>query len=217
MFQQRPPRWIVTGATLLTFVAGWVNAIGLLGVFHEAITHVTGTLTRSALDLAHGHAAAALRALLVVASFAAGAVLAGVIVGSPEAKRGRRYTLALVCEALLLGGAWALFARGRASGEDLAAAAAGLQNGLVTTWSGAVLRTSHMTGLVTDLGLSVGHRLRGAAVPHHAALRLSMLAGFVAGGLAGAWAWDALGYAALAGPIALCLFAALAYQLTVDE
>lgn len=214
MFQQRAPHWIVVGAILLTCTAGWVNAIGLLGAFHEALTHVTGTVSHSALRLASGELAAAARALGVVASFAAGAVVAGVIIGSPEAKRGRRYTLALACEASLLAVAWWLFERGHPRGENLAAASAGLQNGLATTWSGAVLRTSHMTGVVTDLGLAIGYRLRRAHVRGRGTLQLAMLFGFFLGCTLGSLAWAAWGYSAFVGPIALCVFAATAYQIS---
>lgn len=40
------------------------------------------------------------------------------------------------------------------------AVACGMQNGMVTTWSGAVVRTTHFTGTITDTGLVIGHWLR---------------------------------------------------------
>merc|ERR1712129_339902 len=41
----------------------------------------------------------------------------------------------------------------------LAAGACGLQNGMVTMWTGAVVRTTHVTGLLTDVGLIIGRLL----------------------------------------------------------
>merc|ERR1719440_2672744 len=41
----------------------------------------------------------------------------------------------------------------------IAAAACGLQNGLATHWGGAVVRTTHVTGLFTDVGLVFGRLL----------------------------------------------------------
>jgi hypothetical protein len=35
----------------------------------------------------------------------------------------------------------------------------GLQNGMCTTFSGAVLRTTHMTGILTDIGILIGHAI----------------------------------------------------------
>jgi uncharacterized membrane protein YoaK (UPF0700 family) len=36
----------------------------------------------------------------------------------------------------------------------------GIQNALCTTWSGAVIRTTHFTGVITDTGLVIGHWIR---------------------------------------------------------
>merc|ERR1719401_1610209 len=38
----------------------------------------------------------------------------------------------------------------------LCAAACGLQNGMATSYSGAVIRTTHVTGIATDIGLICG-------------------------------------------------------------
>jgi uncharacterized membrane protein YoaK (UPF0700 family) len=46
----------------------------------------------------------------------------------------------------------------------LAALGCGLQNSLAAHYRGVVLRTTHVTGLVTDLGVSLGMRLRGHAI-----------------------------------------------------
>jgi uncharacterized membrane protein YoaK (UPF0700 family) len=42
-----------------------------------------------------------------------------------------------------------------------ASAACGLQNAMVSTYSGAIIRTTHITGTVTDLGAMIGQYLRG--------------------------------------------------------
>jgi uncharacterized membrane protein YoaK (UPF0700 family) len=211
MFQERTPLWIGVGGVLLTLIAGWVNAVGVLGAFHQALTHVTGTVTRAAISFGGGDLVGAGRAAAIVAAFVGGAVVAGVVVGSPEARRGASYSLALANEAALLGVAWLFLARGSIVGELAAAAAAGLQNGLVTTWSGAVLRTSHVTGIATDVGLAIGWSLRRRPLHGRFLLHTSLLGGFFAGGVVGSAAWSFFGWAAMAGPIALCLLAAGTY------
>jgi uncharacterized membrane protein YoaK (UPF0700 family) len=40
------------------------------------------------------------------------------------------------------------------------AIACGMQNAMTTRYSGAVLRTTHLTGMVTDVGLLIGHMAR---------------------------------------------------------
>ena len=94
--------------------------------------------------------------------------------------------------------------QGSTFGHFLASAACGLQNGMVSTYSGAVIRTTHVSGLFTDLGLMVGGRLRGHAVnARKAVLYLILIAGFILGGVVGAlafqrWRFDALAVPALA-------------------
>ena len=39
------PRWVEYGALLLAGLAGSVNAIGLLGFQHQAISHISGTMS----------------------------------------------------------------------------------------------------------------------------------------------------------------------------
>ena len=73
----------------------------------------------------------------------------------------------------------------------------GLQNAVITKISQARIRTTHVTGLVTDLGIELGRLLYGAEV---SAPKLRLLGGlllaFAVGGVAGAWAFKTLGYVA---------------------
>jgi uncharacterized membrane protein YoaK (UPF0700 family) len=87
----------------------------------------------------------------------------------------------------------------------------GLQNALITKVSRAEIRTTHVTGIVTDLGIELGRALYGmGGTPVHvnsAKLRLlgGLLLAFAVGGVAGAWAFKTIGYAAtlpLAGALA---------------
>ena len=60
------PRWIWTGAWALAFVGGFVNAVGLLGFEHQAVTHLTGTTTLLATSLASLDAPASLHFLAII-------------------------------------------------------------------------------------------------------------------------------------------------------
>ncbi len=42
----RLPRWVESGAFVLALIAGTINAIGLLGFEHQAVSHVSGTATQ---------------------------------------------------------------------------------------------------------------------------------------------------------------------------
>jgi len=85
--------------------------------------------------------------------FIVGAVLAGMIIPSVTMKLGQaRYEMVLFLVALMEMVCWWHELRY----PTMLAAAMGLQNAMVTSWSGAVLRTTHMTGTATDLGSSLG-------------------------------------------------------------
>lgn len=151
-------RWL---AGYLAFVGGYVNSSGfvLIGMF---TSHVTGNVGRLVNDAATAQYAAALAALSLVLSFFTGAFVGAVIIesrflGRPSA---RAYALALSTETVLL----LLFTvlsyatvsehpRVRDAEAAVLCAAMGLQNALVSRLSGAVVRTTHLTGVVTDLGI----------------------------------------------------------------
>ena len=61
-----------------------------------------------------------------------------------------------------------------AYGMYATACACGLQNAMVSTYSEAVVRTTHVSGMFTDLGIFLGHALRGLPVDSRR-LRLCLL------------------------------------------
>ena len=87
-------------------------------------------------------------------------MLSGMIVQQSTLKLGLRYGVTLVLESLLLFAAVPLLEHSNTAGVYLASVGMGLQNGIVSAYSGAVIRTIHVTGIFTDLGIYIGHLLR---------------------------------------------------------
>jgi uncharacterized membrane protein YoaK (UPF0700 family) len=213
VFQKLPP-WVETGAFWLTSIAGAVNAIGLMGFKHQAVSHLTGTTTLLSLSLVEQDWQDSGHLLLILLSFLLGAALSGAMLGDAVLRLGRRYGLALLTEAALLIAAMLCLLRGSDIGHLLASAACGLQNGMVSTYSGAAIRTTHVSGLFTDLGTMLGARLRGHRIDlRKAKLLLLLIAGFLAGGIVGAVAFEAWQFHALALPAAGAAWLALIYGL----
>jgi uncharacterized membrane protein YoaK (UPF0700 family) len=197
------PRWVEIGGFSLAMIAGAVNAIGLLGFEHQAVSHLTGTSTLLGLALVDGAMGASLHLFLILLSFLLGAALSGAITDNAVLHLGRRYSVALLLESLLLLLAMLALDRGSNSGHLLASAACGLQNGMVSTYSGAAVRTTHVSGLFTDLGTMLGARLRGHPLDRRkAVLYLLLIAGFIVGGSVGAVTFRAMGFHALLWPAA---------------
>ena len=210
----RLPTWVWIGAVALSCVAGMVNAIGFLGFEHQAVSHLTGSTTQLGIALAHadGRAVGHLWGLLI--AFSLGAMLSGLIIQDSALRLGRRYGIVLALESLLLLVAIPLFKQQQVWGALAAAMACGLQNALATTFSGAVVRTTHLSGMFTDLGIGLGHMLRGLPVPvRRLTLSGLIISGFLAGGVLGAWLFARWQYDALLAPALLTGLSGLGYVL----
>lgn len=211
------PRWVWVGAASLSTIAGLVNVVGFLGFEHQALSHLSGTTTQLGVALVQGEwrAVADLWGLLV--AFSLGATASGLIVQDATLYLGRRYGAALGLESLLLLAAIPFFKQHHILGPWLAAAACGIQNALATTYSGAVVRTTHLTGMFTDLGIGLGHLLRGMPLAFRR-LTLSglIITGFLVGGIIGAQLFRHFGYDALLLPAVLTGATSVGYVVYVS-
>lgn len=198
MLRHQTPSWIYLGGLTLATIAGAINAVGFLGQHHQALSHMTGTVTVLGYELARGGYDVALHAFSILAAFFLGCLVSGALIRQSSLRLGRRYGVALSIESGLLVLAVLFLRRGANMGDYLAATACGLQNAMVSTYSGSTMRTTHITGMVTDLGINCGHFLRGEEVDWfrfriYGVLLLGYFAGSVLGGLGySQWGYDTL-------------------------
>lgn len=209
---ERLATWVWVGAAALASVAGIVNVVGFLGFQQQAVTHLTGNTSLLGAALVGGDAGMAIGLAAMLAAFVAGAMLSGLIVQESTLRLGRRYGVALTIESLMLLAAIPLFRQQHLAGPILAAMACGLQNAMATTYSGALVRTSHVSGMFTDLGIMLGHALRGLPLGRRRlALCVLVITFFFLGGVAGALLFARIGYASLYLPAALTGCTGLGY------
>jgi len=208
------PRWVLIGGGVLAFIAGMVNAIGFLGFRHMAVTHMTGTTSLFGIAVAQGDGGEMLHLGGLLLSFVAGCTLSGFVIGDGVLRLGRRYGVALAIESILLFAAVPLLHERSDYGLWLASAACGLQNAMAGTFSGAVVRTSHVSGIVTDLGTFFGQWLRGLAVDmRRIRLHGVLFAGFLCGGIASVFAYTWWQERALLAPAALTGVVGVTYAM----
>ncbi|CAA9224353.1 MAG: hypothetical protein AVDCRST_MAG56-620 [uncultured Cytophagales bacterium] len=207
------PDWAWTAAWWLAFVAGMVNVVGLLSFQQQAITHLTGSTSLLAVAVTSLDGWAVLHFMGILGAFLAGTALSGLLIGGNATLRlRRRYGVGLLVESGLLLAAMPLLQEGNLGGIYLTGCASGLQNGMGSIYSSGLVRTTHLTGILTDLGLFLGHALRRVPVdPRRVRLCLLLISGFFAGGIAGTAAFSQLGPATLLIPATLTGGAALAY------
>jgi len=143
-----------------------VNSGGfvLIGSF---TSHVTGSIGRLGNDLATRDVDAGLFAALLVAAFFIGAFVASIVLESKFRAPYQAYGAVLLLEGLVLAAFVVVAGLSRATSArvlDAEAAmlcfAMGIQNSLVTRLSGTVVRTTHLTGVITDLGIEAAHWYR---------------------------------------------------------
>ena len=148
-------------ASILSFVAGIVNITGVLAI-QTLTTNLTGHFAFFAEEIVNERYSMALIFMLYVIAFLSGAFLASLLTEAVLLKKPKvAHALPMSIEILVLSAAGVfgdvLLGAGF-SGYIIACAllfAMGMQNSLVTKVSGAVVRTTHLTGLFTDLGIEL--------------------------------------------------------------
>lgn len=211
---QKPDSSVLFNWFLLSFNAGCINAGGFLAT-GSFVSHVTGFATLFGVHLMNRDHEAALGLLAVPLFFLLGAFLAGLLIDR-QIYRNKRphfdYVMGLSCICLVgasLGGALSQFG-GFGNGMHLKqnfillallCLACGLQNAAITSSSGSSIRTTHLTGLTTDLGLGLArlvsfHRNDRSFSHERDAnnLRIGSICSFVLGSAVGAWFFIKLHY-----------------------
>lgn len=205
------PSWI-----LLAFSAGSVNSSAYL-LCQRFVSHITGTITQIGMKLDDGWLLVESGSL--IGGFVLGVMSSALLIDARfHAGRKPMYglPLCLVCVILVAVGAVGQLGGFGPLGETpdgmpllvlmtTLSFAMGMQNAAVSTMTNMAVRTTHLTGPVTDLGLHlaavVSHsgetRRRAAAA---AALRLSKIMAFVLGSVLMVPFTESMGYLALVIP-----------------
>lgn len=193
-------------ASLLSFVAGMVNVVGFM-YMARITTNVTGHFAYFIDNIyAHEWKLSAVYFLYTI-FFLAGSFTSSVLIEIISSKKNMNiYTLPTILESLLLIGV-VVFAHftGTEYADGLAFAmlfAMGAQNSFVTRISNAVVRTTHLTGLFTDLGIELSKLIFRDDEKHHATLmtirlRIYIITFFFLGGIIGATFYTKMGFPAL--------------------
>ncbi|MCP3175576.1 DUF1275 domain-containing protein [Desulfuromonas sp. KJ2020] len=211
LYRERP--WVFVFGALLASVAGFVNVV-LLGIYHVPVSHMSGAVSRLAIDITTTNRGDLVGAFSIFAGFLAGAVLSGLIIGSTQVRPGRRYGITMMIEGAIIGAATFLLMAQLSIGIPLAAMACGLQNAMASSYYGLIIRTTHVSGMVTDIGVLIGQGLRYRHIEWWKLFLLTtLLGGFFSGGLIGGLAYAWVGIPALLLAAAGCASAGLGYFL----
>lgn len=189
-------------AGLLSSIAGALNAVGFL-VAGSFTANMTGNISAFADAFAGGAFRLAFAFAGLVVAFICGAGLIALFIQWGERRRLRMvYALAIVFEALVLLWVGAMLIQDGSRQELLVIALSfimGLQNAVTTMISQARVRTTHVSGMATDLGIELATVIGSDAARREAVPKLKLhsltlicfalggVAGAVVFGLAGSW------------------------------
>jgi uncharacterized membrane protein YoaK (UPF0700 family) len=225
----RSPRLNLQLASVLALTAGVLNSVGFVAV-SVYTSHMTGITASVADNLVRGGARLAGVGALALLSFVAGAMTCAVVFNWGRRRGLRsRYANVLLVEATLILLFGLLAERLSWGHRNLAfvtvlCVTMGLQNAIITKISDAQIRTTHVTGMVTDIGIELGkfayrERSSGLEPVVGNARKLGMLAMlvalFFAGGVVGAFGYLHVGFPVVI-PFALLLLGLAGAPLAAD-
>lgn len=181
---QRLPNWVQASAFLLALNAGMINVLSLITVLHQSVSHMTGNVSMISIALTELDIKHLLFLIVITLSFILGSFYSGFILGDSNLKLGRRYGTPLSLTGLFIFLCWLFLPYFPRYALLWAAAAMGLQNAMVSHYQGAIIRTTHLSGVLTDIGLAFGYMLRGLKVdPRRLVLHFLIFFGFLIGGI----------------------------------
>jgi uncharacterized membrane protein YoaK (UPF0700 family) len=211
-------------ASSTALAAGMTNLAGMMACF-SFTSNVTGHSAAFAQHLLKGSWFEMLTALSWLFLFFAGAFTAHFLIRSFEYSGSwRAHALPLVLEIglMLFVACYGFVNRNNTEIQTEVIAGVllfcmGLQNGLVSTISGGSIKTSHLTGLFTDLGSEAAEWLhpgtgRPAVLKEKLKLRFTILLSYLLGALAGGWLFLHFSFAAFFG-IAIVLLFIFSYDI----
>ena len=208
-------------AILLSTAAGFINAAGLVA-FSVLTTNITGHAANLALDLLNDNFRGLRLGLFWLFLFFAGTFLSAWYVGWSGRNARFAYAIPLFVELIALLYI-AFYGIRNEVGPDLETVfpgmllfIMGLQNGMVSVISNAIVRTTHLTGIVTDLGIAVASLVHSRfkltrRLKQRLILRSGIILFFIGGGILGAFCFAAWSYEAFFVP-ALLVFLTLVFD-----
>ncbi|MCB9327248.1 MAG: DUF1275 domain-containing protein [Lewinellaceae bacterium] len=190
-------------ATVLSFVAGMVNVTGFLTI-KQLTTNVTGHFALFVYDFYNLDFWKGSIYFIYILAFLAGSIFSGFVLEIfRQNKKLNVFVVPTFIEALILIGTAIWYDCGGNNFPNVVAClllfAMGLQNSFVTKISGSVVRTTHLTGLFTDLGIDIAqcffpeHDHHRKKLMDNIKLRIYIIFFFFSGGIMAAFLHTSMG------------------------
>lgn len=144
---------------MLCFLGGLINTVSIVK-YSYTVSHFTGHISKAAINLGQGNILEVFKIFTIVVAFIFGSTISGYLVDGREFNLKRRYGYSM----FILGSGLLFFyviAKDTWIFFYYLPFMIGVQNGLFISYKGVVVRTSHISGSLTDTGVFIGHCLKG--------------------------------------------------------
>jgi uncharacterized membrane protein YoaK (UPF0700 family) len=154
---------LLAGCFVLTINAGFINGVTLRSINPQTVSSTTGAISAMGSYMVLNDWEETQVRFLLILGFSIGAAITGYFIPSDNFSLNNSYLPVLIMEIVFI--CIALGIEVSYPDNDyfiyICAGICGLQNGMTTGYSGTIIRTTHMTGIHTDLGYELGKLVKG--------------------------------------------------------
>lgn len=200
--------WMIS----LILLSGIVNVLSIC-FFATTVSHVTGLLSYFTISLMRGDTSKLIVIALTILSYLAGSIISGVITERREYATKRRYGFIVSLIGVILFTGFHSISLRDIKIAYLLALIMGMQNGMILNFKGIIVRLTHMTGNLTDLGVHLGYMIKGDIKGnlYQVLVPLTSIFTFIMGGITGVYMYTNFKYGAFDIVSGVYLFLGLAY------
>lgn len=201
-------------AIIASLNGGLISAVTFESFAHAAVGYATGNITFIASYIITKNHFLLINTSLLLFFFLIGAILSGVVTIHQSIAK---YRLSFLIEGIIITTAIIGLVNGFNLTMFLLAVALGLQNGATTIYGNSIIRTTHMTGTLTDLGINIAHKL---IAPNNTPtwkilIYVILLISFFIGSILGVVLFSQYNYYSLFLSVGLCLLLFVQHQITM--
>jgi uncharacterized membrane protein YoaK (UPF0700 family) len=155
--------WILFGNLFLCFNAGYIDSLTFNSLYMIPSSHMSGNLAQIGIQMAYQKYAMVFYILMTYLSFICGCIITGIVIKDENFKLGQNYGILLLFISMIL--IFGIIIEDWMPNSIYfiicCSFVCGLQNAMTSKYSNNIIRTTHMTGSTTDIGIYIGHYING--------------------------------------------------------
>jgi uncharacterized membrane protein YoaK (UPF0700 family) len=155
--------WIQCGNLFLCLNAGYIDSLTFNTIYMIPSSHMSGNLAQMGIQMAIKNYTMVFYYGMTYVSFLCGCIITGIMIKDENFKLGQNYGILLLSISfiLIIGMLIENWMSNSLYFIICCSFVCGLQNAMTSKYSNNIIRTTHMTGSSTDIGIYIGHYING--------------------------------------------------------